>query len=68
MAEFFNSLDGLGKTYLFCALFGTLLFVIRTGMSFLGGDTDVDGDFGDMRELRRRCRQQRPRCLQRHQP
>lgn len=48
MAEFFNSLDGLGKTYLFCALFGTLLFVIRTGMSFLGGDTDVDGDFGDM--------------------
>ena len=52
MVEFFNSLDGLGKTYLFCALFGTLLFVIRTGMSFLGGDTDVDGDFdadfGDM--------------------
>ena len=46
MTAFFESLNGIEKTFLVCALIGSTLFLIRTILFFIGGDadTDVDGD------------------------
>ncbi len=47
MTAFFESLNGIEKTFLLCALLGSTLFLIRTILFFIGGDADseVDGDF-----------------------
>ncbi len=47
MTAFYESLNGIEKTFLLCALIGSTLFLIRTILFFIGGDTDseVDGDF-----------------------
>jgi len=46
MTAFFESLNGIEKTFLLCALIGSTLFLIRTILFFIGGDadSDVDGD------------------------
>ncbi len=46
MTAFFESLNGIQKTFLLCAVLGSTLFLIRTILFFIGGDTDteVDGD------------------------
>ena len=51
MTAFFESLNGIEKTFLLCAVIGSTLFLIRTVLFFVGGDadSDVDGDFdGDI--------------------
>jgi len=47
MTAFYESLNGIEKTFLLCALIGSTLFLIRTVLFFIGGDADseVDGDF-----------------------
>ena len=44
MNEFWNSLLWLERLYLIVAVVGGLLFVIRTLMMFIGGDSDADFD------------------------
>ena len=51
MTAFFESLNGIDKTFLICAVIGSTLFLIRTVLFFVGGDadSDIDGDFdGDI--------------------
>jgi len=51
MTTFFESLNGIEKIFLICAVIGSTLFLIRTLLFFVGGDadSDVDGDFdGDV--------------------
>jgi len=47
MTAFFESLNGIDKTFLICAVIGSTLFLIRTVLFFVGGDadSDIDGDF-----------------------
>jgi len=47
MTDFLQNLTGIQKTFLLCAVLGSTLFLIRTILFFIGGDTDseVDGDF-----------------------
>jgi len=47
MTTFFESLNGIEKIFLICAVIGSTLFLIRTLLFFVGGDadSDVDGDF-----------------------
>ncbi|RLD09162.1 MAG: hypothetical protein DRI44_09105 [Chlamydiae bacterium] len=47
MTAFFESLNGIEKIFLICAVIGSTLFLIRTVLFFIGGDadSDVDGDF-----------------------
>jgi len=47
MTAFYESLNGIEKTFLLCALIGSTLFLIRTVLFFIGGDadTEIDGDF-----------------------
>jgi membrane protein implicated in regulation of membrane protease activity len=49
MMTFFNGLSPLQKFYAVCALFGALMFIVRTVLMFLGHDDGVDADHpGDM--------------------
>ncbi len=50
MTEFFGSLTTVEKIYAACALFGGILFVIRTVLMFLGHDgaDDLGGDVSDV--------------------
>jgi len=47
MTDFLQSLTGIQKTFLLCAVLGSTLFLIRTVLFFLGGDADseIDGGF-----------------------
>lgn len=44
MTAFFETLTTLQKFYAGCALFGALLFIVRTILMFLGHDDGVDAD------------------------
>ncbi|MBP7830573.1 MAG: NfeD family protein [Kiritimatiellae bacterium] len=44
MTAFFDALTALEKFYAACALFGALLFIVRTILMFLGHDDGVDMD------------------------
>lgn len=45
MSAFFAGLNTIEKIFLVCAVIGGFLFLIRTILFFLGGDTDTDADF-----------------------
>lgn len=42
--DFFDSADALGKIFYVFAIFGTVFFLIRTAMMFIGGDGEMDLD------------------------
>ncbi len=47
LAELFESFTGLERIYLYCAIIGGMLFVVRLVLQFVGGDlgdSDVDVD------------------------
>jgi membrane protein implicated in regulation of membrane protease activity len=51
MEAFFNSLSPVQKVFLFCAVLGGALFIVRTILSLVGmGDHDVDGGDFDVSE------------------
>jgi len=50
LAELFESYTGLEKIYLFCAIFGGVIFILRLILQFIGGDagdTDLHIDGAD---------------------
>jgi len=45
MLELFNALDNYSKFYFVIAIIGTVVFLIKLSFMFVGGDSNIDGDF-----------------------
>ncbi|MBN1638595.1 MAG: hypothetical protein JW866_06500 [Ignavibacteriales bacterium] len=45
MADYFNSLEFIGKVYFICAIGGGAIFIIRMIMMIIGGDFGGESDF-----------------------
>ena len=48
MLALFDTLNGLEKFFVTCAIIGGILFVFRLIMQFTGADADTDADVGDI--------------------